>query len=258
MLFSFTLAIMLCVALFNAVAGETCANFMKGKDASLPCVEVPSCATGRYGSAQIHELSNGLGVGKSVTDIQLCYDSSDLQVIAALKNQNYLTNPSQFTACNDPVFNSDVFEVFITPDNVEKPTSSSPHCYNELDISPNNVMFESGIYNPNLNHSGIVGYEIDCSTSGITHSTSRSYTTWKATMSFPFTLLNCPNKCSVGGYCQSKTAYPVYRANFYRINELSAVSKCSSSTCEYLAWNPTDVNPPAFHEPTKFGYLILQ
>eukprot|EP01034_Spumella_vulgaris_P026409 gene26409-32987_t len=50
----------------------------------------------------------------------------------------------------------------------------------------------------------------------------------------------------------------VYRANFFRVNELVSSPTCSSSSCEYLAWSPTGVNPPAFHEPTKFGYLVLQ
>jgi hypothetical protein len=51
-----------------------------------------------------------------------------------------------------------------------------------------------------------------------------------------------------------------YRANFYRVNELEPVGQqlCSSSSCEYLAWSPTMVDPPAFHCPKKFGYLILE
>jgi hypothetical protein len=44
----------------------------------------------------------------------------------------------------------------------------------------------------------------------------------------------------------------------FRISQLTSNTACSSSTCEYMAWSPTMANPPAFHEPTKFGYLLLQ
>jgi hypothetical protein len=44
----------------------------------------------------------------------------------------------------------------------------------------------------------------------------------------------------------------------FRISQLTPSTACSSTTCEYMAWNPTLANPPAFHEPTKFGYLLLQ
>jgi hypothetical protein len=51
----------------------------------------------------------------------------------------------------------------------------------------------------------------------------------------------------------------VYRANMFRISQLtSSGAKCSSASCEYLAWSPTLSDPPAFHEPTHFGYLLMQ
>ncbi len=130
-------------------------------------------------------------------------------------------------------------------------------------------MFEAGIFNPNLNQTGIVGADMSCDTSGIVHDTNvvkpadgSDKGEWKAALSYPFHLLNCPYNCqNMSGttrYCGHDTPNDIYRLNFFRINELTPVSKCSSSTCEYLAWSPTDANPPAFHVPTKFGFILLQ
>ena len=61
-------------------------------------------------------------------------------------------------------------------------------------------------------------------------------------------------------YCNKENISPneIYRANIFRINQLTTNSQCNSNICEYMAWNPTNVDPPAFHEPTKFGFLLLQ
>lgn len=168
--------------------------------------------------------------------------------------QKYLS-PTTYTQCNDVIFNSDVAELFIAPHMEEE-----PHCYNELDISPYNVMFDSGIYNPNLNHTGITGTTFPCSTSNISSSTTidMSQNQWEAQMTFPFSLLNCPYDCPLKQYCGHDTPNSIYRANMFRITQLTSNTACSSSTCEYMAWNPTMCDPPAFHEPTKFGYLLLQ
>ena len=155
---------------------------------------------------------------------------------------------------NDPVFNADVAEFFVAPH-----MEQDPHCYNELgqlflksnafsflvlisiiflgsDISPFNVQYDAGIYNKNLNHSGIVGYDFACDGSGIEHATvvNSQEKYWKATMSYSFELLNCPFNCPLKQYCGHSTPNNVYRANFFRISELTATSQCTSSTCEYM------------------------
>jgi len=56
----------------------------------------------------------------------------------------------------------------------------------------------------------------------------------------------------------SRRSGMMYYANFYRINELNKVATCTTSDCEYIAWSPTYVNPPAFHEPLYFGTIVLE
>lgn len=237
----------------------SCSSFTSS---SLPCLEVPRCdvaspqpmTSSNNVTFTINQLSTGKGSSKSYSEVVLCYDNTHLYVTHIAYNQTIISDTT-YNQCNDAIYNSNVMELFIAP-NMEE----TPHCYNELDISPKNVMFDAGIYNPNLNYSGIIGTTFPCSTSGITNmvTINQNEFTWRADMSFPFSLLNCPYNCPLNRYCGHSTPNYIYRANFYRINELISTSKCSSTTCEYMAWNPTMRDPPAFHEPTKFGYLLLQ
>jgi hypothetical protein len=238
------------------VQGLSCESFKADKSSSLPCTEVPRCATSntmqKYSTVLVTKTTTGSGSGKSTAEVRMCFDEKKLYLDVTLENQFYLTNENQFKNCNDAIFNENVFETFVAPY-----VEAQSHCYNELDISPNNVMFEAGIYNPNLNHTNIVGTDMNCDKSGITHNTVVGTKAWTASLSFPFSLINCPYECS-SPYCGTNSPMDAYRINFYRINELVPVSQCSSSTCEYLAWSPTLTSSPAFHEPTKFGYMLLQ
>lgn len=227
-----------------------CSTF---KDSGLPCAEIPRCSQGTE-ILSINQLSNGLGPSLSQSNVHLCFDDQKLYVKHVANKQQFLNDPG-YKTCNDPVYNADVAEMFIAPS-----METVPHCYNELDISPFNVMFDAGIYNKNLNHSGIEGYDFDCNGTGGTYSTTidMASNSWTADLSFTFELLNCPYNCPLKRYCGHSTPNEIYRANFFRINELVPTAQCSSSTCEYMAWNPTMVNPPAFHEPSKFGFLLLQ
>lgn len=225
----------------------------------LPCTEVWRCNSGENKEIiTVNQLSNGLGKSLSHSEITLCFDDySDpneayLYLMNTAYDQKYLT-PTSYNNCNDPIYYSNVAEFFVAPN-----MQADPQCYNELDISPSNVMFDAGIYNPNLNGTGFSGTDFDCATSGIKNEVTINSESWEASMAFPFSLLNCPYNCPLKMYCGHSTPNNLYRANFYRINELQDVEKCSSSTCEYMAWSPTLINPPNFHIPTQFGYLVLQ
>lgn len=240
-------------------APVSCASFAA---TGLPCVEVPRCSAGADSATssdvvhlEINKLSNGLGPSVSHSDVALCFDDQKLYVTHTALEQKHLTDAG-YRTCNDPIYDADVAEMFIAPY-----MEVTAHCYNELDISPFGVMFDAGIYNKNLNHTGIQGFPFECDGGGKSYSAhiNQEEQYWKADMAFPFSLLNCPYNCPIEDrYCGHSTPNYVYRANFYRINELQPVSFCSSTSCEYMAWSPTLSNPPAFHEPSKFGYLILK
>ena len=233
------------------VLGDTCDQYQQ---TGLPCLEVPRCNISTA-SLNINTLSSGAGPSVSNSVVTLCFDDSNLHVTHTANKQTYFNNPG-YTECNDAIFNNNVAEMFITP-NMEQ----VPHCYNELDISPFDIMFDAGIYSPNLNQTGIVGTTFPCEGTGVCYEAEMqpAEESWTAKMSFSFALLNCPYNCPLTHrYCGHTFANKVYRANFYRINELTETTTCTSESCEYMAWSPTMATPPAFHVPSQFGYLLLQ
>lgn len=238
-------------------------------DSSLPCVEVPICSSDSVGGTLIlDDLANGAGSSTATSTIHLCYDQENLHVTHIANDQLYFTPNEAYSECNSGIFSSDVVELFIAP-YMEK----EPHCYNELDISPyfGGVRFDTGIYNANLNQTGISGTEFGCEGQpGYTNMTTavavdEQNHQWTATLTFNWALLNCPVGCPLQAhYCGRSTPNTVYRANFFRIHQLledrkqcKAGENNKEDSCEYMAWSPTDVSPPAFHVPTKFGYVVL-
>ena len=233
---------------------------------NVPCIDIKSCdSSNDKATIMINKLSDGKGESLSSSSIALCYDNDGLNINVEAYNQLYYNG--MYSHCNDAIFNLDVNEVFIAP-NVD---DSDPYCYNEIDISPTNVMYEAGIYNKNLNHTGLVNKLYDCSSSGIIHESQLdlSKAMWLSKLRIPWSVIHCPLGCPLSSYeasCKDHDNYGkihnIYRANFYRINEIVSTNTCSSGysspqTCEYNAWSPTNVYPPSFHEPKQFGYLVL-
>lgn len=229
-----------------------------------PCYEVFNCDVANLPTLVIEQLSSGAAHGKSTAEATLCYNENGVSLRVTANQQMFYPKQNAFDACNDAVFNADVVEFFMTSPAVSVDGSvpeNNLHCYNELDVNPANAIFESGIVNPNLNHTGVQNVLIPCGTSGISHLTAVDGNSWKMTMDVPFSILDhpagCPSKSSISDFSQKSKVGRVYRGNLYRINELTGTSTCSSSLCEYLAWSATGCTPPAFHEPTKFGYFIF-
>jgi hypothetical protein len=272
------LFIFLIVLLLNVSAKLTCDYLKTNKNSTLPCIEISKCSISTKTEININKLSSGID-SKSKSTIHVCYVSdnndstSGLHISHEAYNQKY-TNEGGYDTCNSAIFNLDVTEYFISPFKIdinEIETTSNidelgSHCYTELDLSPYNTMFEAGIYNPNLNHTGIENVLLDCNTSGVTHTSEVDLdkSIWKSNLKLPWDSINCPADCpsinnkwpGVESSCINDPLN-VYRINFYRINELVPVDSCSSTSCEYLAWSPNYVTPPSFHEPKYFGYMIL-
>lgn len=236
----------------------SCASVAKN---GLPCLEVPLCSKGT-GKLTVSSQSSGNSSTVGTSAVDLCHDSTHLRIKNTAYGQRFFTEPS-YSQCNDAIFNLDVSEAFIAPYIESDPGA---YCYSEIDLNFNNVIFESGIYNPSLTRSAISNFDMDCDSSGIRHTTvvDKSTNSWSASVSVPWSVLNCPNGCPLSSYCKAQAsrdqADAVYRINFYRVNELQALasgSVCNSNVCEYLAWSPNFKAPPSFHEPTYFGYIVL-
>ena len=239
----------------SSTAGEVCSKL-----GVTPCVEVPRCGGTGSESApiEIFQRSDGTLPSQKTTaqTTTLCHEDGKSLVIAFQLNQQRETVKSSYVTCNSAIYNLDVVEMFISPG------LADPKCYSELDLSLANTPFFSGIINPNLNHTGISNVLIDCATSGIVHTTTpvEYSSSWTATFKVPLALLNSPHGCP-DAPSPSPQQNSMFRANFFRINAktdaIAESQKCSPDTCDYLAWSPNYVSPPAFHEPHYFGALVL-
>lgn len=249
---------MLC--LLQSTSGLTCSSL----SVDQPCYEVHNCDVSKLPTLIIEQLSSGAAHGKSTAEATLCYNDNGVSLRVTANQQMFYPKQNAFDSCNDAVFNADVVEFFMTSPAVSVDggiPENNLHCYNELDVNPANAIFESGIVNPNLNHTGVQNVLIPCGTSGISHLTAVDGNSWKMSMDVPYSVLDhpagCPSKSLVSEASMKSKVGRVYRGNLYRINELTGTTTCSSSLCEYLAWSATGCTPPAFHEPTKFGYFIF-
>lgn len=140
---------------------------------------------------------------------------------------------STFENCNEHLYEMSAVEVFI---GVAKNASSSVYEYLEIEISPKNVMFFSNIDNFSNSCANFKGTLRNCDGSGITHSVSMSDDMWAVNVLIPFSIL--PNG-------------PVV-TNMFRIAYVD-----EQGTKEYQAWNPTLLQPPCFHVPSKFVSLVV-
>jgi len=298
-----------------------------------PSAVVPKCDSDSDSSGSnrilVNQKSDGSGPSTAKASVQLCYSSKYLEITYTMLNQKYLPSV-RYSECNDPIYDSDVAEIFVGPSmdesNNSNNSSSGTKCYMEVDFSPYGTSFQSGIFNPNLNSTGLSKTGLNCSTSGILSKISPPLetvisSTWTVQVSIPWSLIDCVPGCPLSSNdssddndndndndaattvgldndsdsdsdssllnrrkrraldtipsltatvsdasenkkpkfnAPSRRSGMTYYANFYRINELNKVASCTTSDCEYIAWSPTYVNPPAFHEPLYFGTIVLE
>jgi hypothetical protein len=221
----------------------------------------------------IRQLSSGESNAIFPTRISVCYDRTGLQIAYSAEDQKHF-HPDQDTDCNSDIYNLSVLEFFLGPlqPGGETPFEDGPFCYSELDVNPFATPYQSGIFNPYRNASSFEHTLLNCSSTGVAVSASIGDIApagkggWQATMTVPWHIANCPAGCpkskdqSDPERCTSPARKgDTYRANFYRIAQLSALPEgyCCSGGCEYSAWSPTLAVPPAFHEPTHFGTLVI-
>eukprot|EP01125_Pyxidicula_operculata_P022999 TRINITY_DN9749_c0_g1_i1.p1 TRINITY_DN9749_c0_g1~~TRINITY_DN9749_c0_g1_i1.p1 ORF type:complete len:228 (-),score=31.36 TRINITY_DN9749_c0_g1_i1:18-701(-) len=174
---------------------------------------------------------------KQQTTVHICYTEVALHIKFDCIDNNA---SSTFHTCNQPLYQQDVVETFITS-RYNAPNVDLHH-YVEIEVSPNGVLFVSDITNPNLVCSGITGDTIDCSNSGITWEAKKFSESWWAYLSVPWKLIDRGNPVST---------HHSFSANFFRIDTPLSSAK------EYSCWNSTDSRPPCFHKPHYFGVFNM-
>ncbi|MDJ0754175.1 MAG: carbohydrate-binding family 9-like protein [Ardenticatenaceae bacterium] len=136
---------------------------------------------------------------------------------------------------DDPIYEEEVVELFLAPG------SDIPIDYFEFEVSPNGILFDAKIHNPN---DGSMAVTVDCSWDcpGVRWQAARwdSENWWEAVLYIPWLGLN-----------QSDSLPASWRGNFCRIE------RPRDGQPEFSCWSPTMTDPANFHRPEYFGTLLL-
>ena len=175
------------------------------------------------------------------TAVRLKADAEYLHIAFACEKDAFV-HENGMTAHNQPLYNQEVFEIFIAPG------AADPARYLEVELNPNNALWIGRISYPSLGEkSDMKGELIPYAECGIRHSAEKGEGRWSGTMSIPWSLIGVDPK-------------GVYRVNFYRIVSKKSHPKkdwtCDVETCDFVCWNATmSGKNPAFHRPKRFGTM---
>lgn len=141
-----------------------------------------------------------------------------------------------FTKRDDPIYDEEVVELFLGYGEVD-----TVHYY-EFEISPNGILFDAKIVNPNSNREDIeIISTWNCPNIQWYAKRDDTNNNWTAVLVIPWQSV-----------APSDAVLPtVWRANFYRIE------RPRNSDTEFSCWSPTMTSPADFHKPAYFGTLRL-
>ena len=177
------------------------------------------------------------------TNVSVSYSEKYLRIYFECQQDDFV-NQNTMTQHNDPLYNQEVFEVFISPGKVDSKS------YLEIEINPKNALWVGKINNPSLgtemqNLEAMIAHNH----AGIEHTISVLKSSWKGNLEIPWSLIGIDNNGE-------------YRVNFYRIRANQSHENpnwiCNTKTCDFVCWRPTmSGTAPAFHRPKQFGYLVI-
>lgn len=177
------------------------------------------------------------------TKVEVASDADYLKVEFVCGDNNF-TSENSLTEHNQPLYNQEVFEVFV---GLGKEDTKE---YLEIEVNPNNALWIGKISNPVLGESPQrILEQISLQEAGILHEVSIFDNTWSGYLHIPWKFIGRDIDGS-------------YRINFYRIR--SKVShpnpdwECDTETCDFVCWQSTlSGESPAFHRPKRFGHLLI-
>ncbi len=195
----------------------------------------PDLATWQWdGAATLppFRLANGSGLAIQQTVARLCYNAHGLFTRFDCDDRDIW---GTWTQRDEAIYDEEVVEVFIGPGEAQ------PVDYYEFEVSPNGVMLDLTVSNPNSRRDDI-RLDATWNCPGLQWAAGRNdaQNHWWAVFAIPWASLGVPG------------ALPkLWRANFYRIE------RPRDSEPEYSCWSPTMTEPADYHKPGYFGLLEL-
>lgn len=172
------------------------------------------------------------------TSVKTCYDEQNLYIAFECNDQDIWGN---FTKRDQHLWEEEAVEVFIDVDD-------DPNTYVEVEVSPDNVLFDSYIVDPiNIDVEATARFDLaNINTAvnviGTVDNRQDIDHKWIVEIAIPFTdMIEDFDKLSIKN---SK-----WKINFYRINQ------DYDQETAYFAWSPTGGR---FHKPSVFGTLVFE
>lgn len=166
------------------------------------------------------------------TIARLCYDAHMLYVRFDCEDYDIW---GVLMRHDDPIYDEEAVEIFISCG------EQNPRRYYEIEVSPNGIVWDGVISNPDGNRATLSKNEHwNCQGLRVSVERDDHANRWSAILCIPWTAL---------GY--AKKLAPVWRANLFRIE------RPRNAPPEYSCWSPNFHSPADFHKPAAFGTLFF-
>ena len=195
-----------------------------------------------YQTAKKYPLRNSMTKAKIRDDgyqsyVQLAYDKNYLYVGFHCEDKDI---HSRFTQRDEYLWQEEAVEVFVD-------TDKEAYNYVEIEVSPNNVLFDSYIVDPfNIDVPATIpfnlkGIKTAVHVEGTTQNRADLDRYWNVEMAIPMQEIK-------SDFELNKISTYAWKINFYRINR-------DDHGPLYMAWSPTQ---GSFHQPLKFGTIAFK
>ena len=238
---------------------------------TVPRLKVSACGSedaAVFGDFKISNANRSTPATQATTGT-ICWDAEGLHVHEVAQDAHIF---SPYTHCNDPVFvASDVLEVFVAP---VLATTDNPVWYFELDASPSGALW-GGLSNNSKGNSSTCVDAGGCQHSGVlpctglhsfddgrlTVTVTNTSRAWSTKLTIPWTVFaeefrptTTAASSGDGSAVHDVKPHTLWRANFYRYSYPDGPN-AAFDNFELNAWSPTF--KPSFHEPERFGVMVM-
>jgi hypothetical protein len=166
-----------------------------------------------------------------------CYDENNLYIAFVCNDRDIY---SSFTNRDQHLWEEEAIEVFIDVD-------EEPNTYVEIELSPNNVLFDSYIIDPvnidieETSKFDLLGIKTAVSVNGTVNFRADEDKSWIAEIAIPFSHI-------IKNFNSDILKEAKWKINYYRIDR-------DNDGPTHYAWSPT---MGRFHKPSAFGKLVFK
>jgi hypothetical protein len=197
------------------------------------------------------------GLTGIVTCVTLSFDKTSLTASYRVSNDSVQQNA--FTTCNEPVYDQEVVEIFIT----NETAAAKPEHYWEIELTPKGTAWVGYDYNPGGDRANLTNKLYPCD-SVSTRAEKTSADSWHAEIVLPFATIGRGSPMPPASSGARRSAF---KANFFRVQmnpaawrgrTVTRADMCDPSNCTFTCANCPTTAVPDFHHSGSFGTIVLE